>query len=541
MKSRLKNAPNIVLISADQLRSDFVGCYGNNWINTPNIDSIASEGCLFRNAFSPNPVCIPARHNLLTGLPARFHGFDDNYFGAEARPCPYYLPVFPQILSDCGYATAAIGKMHFQPERRSTGFDVFLNSDEVVYDISEDDYAKDLVKEGFGNVGSIHGVRNILYMQPQRSLLPEKLHGSMWVGDKSVEYIRSRTTRKDRPFLLWAGFIHPHPPFDIPDGWAHLYDGKVPKPTKPLTPLCQIAEENKRIAFLPDDETVNRMRELYACAVSLVDYNVGRILKALDENGFRENTLVVFLSDHGEMLGDLGTYQKFLPYDASMKIPMVIRWPERIAPGTVFEDFCDLNDVLPTFLDAAGADYPADYRLPGASLLTENTAKDRSYQYGEFQHGNKRWCCIRTHRYLLVHHYGGPEELYNLKSDPEQRRNLLYGATNAKTMNIRDSLAAVLAEHESVWGLEGYVKDGSFVDFPEYSAQPFREGCFPMDMKRNPSDPPLDNLLDEALKAIEKEPLVKVSNLEVDSILLPNGFSQRQIDDFKKKAALQGN
>ena len=116
-----QDRPNILLITCDQLRSDFVGCCGGSFMKTPNIDRLAEEGCVFENAYSPNPVCIPARHNLLTGLTARHHGFDDNYFGAEAKACPYYLPTFPQVLNDGGYETIAIGKMHFQPERRAAG------------------------------------------------------------------------------------------------------------------------------------------------------------------------------------------------------------------------------------------------------------------------------------------------------------------------------------------------------------------------------------------------------------------------------------
>ena len=116
----MNKRPNIILIACDQLRSDFVGCYGSSFMHTPNIDALAAQGCVYENAYSPNPVCIPARHNMLTGLTARHHGYDDNYFGNEAKPAPYELPTFPLILSDAGYETVAIGKLHFQPERRHT-------------------------------------------------------------------------------------------------------------------------------------------------------------------------------------------------------------------------------------------------------------------------------------------------------------------------------------------------------------------------------------------------------------------------------------
>ncbi|MBO4394409.1 MAG: sulfatase-like hydrolase/transferase [Spirochaetales bacterium] len=541
MKKRKDNAPNIVLITADQLRWDYVGAYGNGWIKTPNIDSIATEGCICERAYSPNPVCIPARYNLITGLTAKHHGFDDNYFGPQAKPCPYYLPTFAQILSDAGYATAAIGKMHFQPERRATGFDMFLNCDEVVYDVSEDDYARFLVEKGYGDIGSIHGVRNILYMQPQQSLLPEELHGSSWVGDKSAEYIRNRVTR-DRPFLLWAGFIAPHPPLDVPHSWAHMYDGKVPPHTVNKTPLCKIAEENKTNAFLPGEVEINRMRETYAASVSFMDHNVGKILRAIDESGLKDNTLVVFVSDHGEMLGDLNTYQKFLAYDASMRIPMLLRWPGHIEKGSSFKGFADLNDLLPTFLDVSGTDYPADYELPGESLFSKEPKKDRTVQYGEYQHGSKRWCVLMDRRYKFVHHYGDIEELFDLEKDPDETTNMLYGNPEKEILEIRARLKERLLEYEFKCGLPGHIENGEFVQFPPYEIVPRREGIFPTVRKKDLNDPSFRPIQEDILQAISDEPLVKIDNLVPDLVLKNyGGLNYNEIRDFKHKAKILGH
>lgn len=542
MNHRKTDAPNILLITADQLRWDYVHAYGvHDFMQTPALDRLALEGCLCQRAYSPNPVCIPARHNLITGLTARHHGFDDNYFGPDAKPCPWNLPTFAQILSDCGYATAAIGKMHFQPERRAVGFDLFENCDEVVEDIGEDEYAQFLRDHGYPSLGSLHGVRNALYMQPQQSPLPEELHGSSWIADRSIAYLKSRTSRS-RPFLLWAGFIHPHPPLNVPAGWAHLYDGKIPPHTSSHTPLSKLAEENKCIADLPDEENINRMRELYACAVSFMDYNVGRILDALDEEGLRENTLVVFVSDHGEMLGDLDTYQKFLPYDASCRIPMLLRWPGHIPAGSRRDDFTDLNDLLPTFLDAAGAEYPGPEPLPGESLLTSRPVKDRSVQYVEHQRGSKRWCCLMDQRYKYVHSYGDREQLFDLEQDPDEQVDLLWDAPSPELLSIRERLRLRLLEYEEKWGLPGYVKDGTFASFPPYQPQSYRENCFPSAMVREPGAPPQDSLLDEILRAISNEPTVHLSKLHIRELLTgPGGFTQAQVDDLFRRAEEQGN
>jgi arylsulfatase A-like enzyme len=541
MKPRRSDAPNILLITADQLRWDYVHAYApESFLKTPALDALAAEGCLCERAYSPNPVCIPARHNLITGLPARYHGFDDNYFGPDSKACPWNLPTFAQILSDCGYATAAIGKMHFQPERRAAGFDLFENCDEVVYDIAEDEYAQFLREQGYPRAGSIHGVRNVLYMQPQQSLLPEELHSSSWVADRSIRYIKSRATRQ-RPFLLWAGFIHPHPPFDIPEGWAHLYDGRVPPRVFSKTPLSKLAQENRCIADLPDEENINRMRELYACAVSFTDHHVGRILKALDEEGLRENTLVLFVSDHGEMLGDLDTYQKFLPYDASCRIPMLLRWPGHIAPGSRRTDFADLNDILPTLLDAAGTPHPGGLELPGESLLAKAPKKDRSVQYVEHQRDSKRWCCLIGARYKFIHAYGDRDQLFDLREDPEERNDLLWGTPGTEILRIQEELNGRLLEYESRWGLPGCVAEGKFAELPPYEIQNYRECCFPSCMVQEPGAPARTPLAEEILQAIAKEPTVRLEKLHIRELLTSCGeMTDQEVDDLLERARRQG-
>lgn len=534
--------PNILLITCDQLRADFVGACGCDFVSTPSIDRLAMEGCTYTNAYSPNPVSIPARHNLLTGLTARYHGFDDNYFGAAAKSCPWYLPTFPQILNDNGYETTAIGKIHFQPERRATGFDFFQCIAEIPGSREMDDYAMYLEKVGYGNIQSVHGVRTCLYMQPQRSLVPQEHHNSAWVADRAIDYLNQN--RGQRPFLMWAGFVHPHPPLNVPDEWADIYNGKIPEPYESKTPVSLLAEENKQLGCLENKEVLQRMRELYACAITFADKQIGRILDRLDELGLKENTLVVFTSDHGEMLGDMGTFQKFLPYDASAKIPLILRYPNGIEADTKRDDFADLNDLLPTFLDAAGVSYPASYDLPGESLLTGNGTKDRSYQYVEHQRGSKRWCSIRNRRYKYIYYYGDDEQLFDLCDDPHETTNLLYGQTDEQVLKIRDGLKNVLLKYEDRYGLEEYVKNGDFIQQNRYQIHPYYETNFPRYTKYlKPEEK--ENLIpyeDEILAAIRKEPSVKLDKNHTEEILKGwGGFSDRQIAGLFERADIQGN
>lgn len=533
--------PNILLITCDQLRFDFIGKTSEGRIHTPNIDRLADEGCLYQNAFSPNPVCIPARHNLITGLTDRTHGFDDNYFGDEARPCPYYLPTFAQILRDGGYETVAIGKMHFQPERNAAGFDFFYNMNEVVHTRETDEYAMYLKENGYGNYHAIHGVRNCLYMQPQRSLFPEEHHGSVWVANQAIEYLDR--TRGRQPFMMWVGFIHPHPPFDIPENWADLYRGKIAPPVEGKTPLSTLAEENKILACMDSQEKVNRMRELYAAAVSFADVQIGRILRKLDELNLSENTLVVFTSDHGEMLGDLGTYQKFLPYDASSRIPLILRLPKTIQAGSKNNDFADLNDLLPTFLDTAHLRYPAEYDLPGESLLKATPEKDRTYQYFEHQHGSKRWCAIRDRDYKYVHYYGDDDQLFDMNADPHETTNLLYECNDQGLLAKAELLRRKLIRLEERYGLEGYIHDDEFVDFPPYQITRYYEtGVQPFAQKLIPEEAGMMNDEDEEiLEAIRKEPTVKLRTVENEAILSATGYSRERINALFERAERQGN
>ena len=530
--------PNILLITCDQLRWDYVGCYGvNPWMETPNIDSLAEDGCRFENAYSPNPVCLPARHNMITGLPAKYHGFDDNYFGADAKNCPWELPTFAQMCSDAGYSTFAVGKMHFQPERRATGFDRFLNMDEVITDVMEDDYALFLREKGYGDVGSLHGVRGILYQQPQQSLLPDELTGSHWVADRVIDILEKRAVQ-DRPFLIWAGFIQPHPPLASPHSWSHKYDGKVPPRAKSRTPLTRFSLENQYLADMHREETIERMRELYACAVSWVDWNVGRMLKALDDAGLRDDTLVLFTSDHGEMLGDLDTYQKFVCYDGSCRIPFVMRWPGKIGKGTVREEFVDLNDVLPTFAQLAGTAYPGSAELPGESLFAEHPLKDRSVVYAEHASGNRRHVMLRDREFKYIHNYGDRDELYDMVNDPCETEDLLWArADEHRVRQARDRLRKRLLEYEAKWGLEGCVEDGDFKKYPPMEIREYYETCYPTLTKRIRGDEDrLRPLEDEIFEAIKDEPLVRLSELDLTSLRTVAGWSEERVEALLERA-----
>lgn len=532
---REKKKPNILLLTTDQQRFDTINAAGYDFIQTPNLDRLAEEGCMFTNAYSPNPVCIPARHNLITGLTAKHHGFDDNYF-EETRNIPYDIPTVGEIMSNDGYDTIAIGKMHFQPYRRHNGFNKLYLMDEIPRYREDDEYAMYLKDVGLGHIQSIHGVRHLLYMLPQRSIVPEEHHGTKWVADRTIEYLDNNRGR--RPFFIWSGWIAPHPPFNVPDRLADLYkDVDIPAPFESKTPLSQLAQENKNIADYPNEKYLRRARELYYAGISHVDENIGRILEKLEEIGELDNTLILFTSDHGEMLGDHGTYQKFLPYDGSSKIPFIARYPNLLESGTKRDDFVDLNDILPTFMDVAGAKYPADIELPGGSIFKDT--KDRNYQYIEHNKGSKRWISLRDKRYKYNYYYGGGyEELFDMLEDPQESTNLLFDNKDEEILKIKDRLRKKLIQYEEKWGLEGYVKDGDFVEYEPYEQVFYRETNFPYIIKelvKEEERESMNDMCDEVLMATEKEEIVRLKDLDLETFKIYGGFDDEKIKELIRR------
>jgi len=214
----------------------------------------------------------------------------------------------------------------------------------------EDDYAMYLKQVGLGHIQNVHGVRNLLSMVPQRSLIPEEHHGTKWVADRAIDFLE--TNRGRRPFLLKASWIAPHPPFDVVNEFAELYrDQELPAERSGTTPISALARENMLLGDLPNASYLRRMKELYFGSISHVDFHLGRILDTLEDTGLADNTVVLFTSDHGEMLGD--------------------------------------------------------YDLPGGSLLRPAGSREREFQYMEYSAGSRSWISLRSSRYKHNYYYGG--------------------------------------------------------------------------------------------------------------------------------------
>ena len=347
--------PNILLLFTDQQRADALGADGNPVIRTPNLDRLSREGTIFTSAFTPAPVCVPARCSLIHGRYPHRTGCADN-----DDEMPTDRPSLMQALTASGYRTHGIGKMHFTSDPQALrGFQSREYQEEIRGRVEDDDYLQFLHANGFGHVHDPFGQRGEMYYIPQPAQMPARLHGTNWVGDRAVEFLHA--TDGEQPFFLFTSFIHPHPPFTPPTPWNKLYRAALmPLPHRPegFEALQTYANRHQnRYKYRDAGTDLNLLRAMkayyYAC-VSFIDYQVGRILAALEETGRLDNTLILFASDHGEFLGDYGSFGKRSMLNAAARVPLIARYPERFAPGTRCHTPASLVDIMPTALAAAG-------------------------------------------------------------------------------------------------------------------------------------------------------------------------------------------
>ena len=471
--------PNILLISADQHRADCFGFEGRN-IKTPHLDQLAAEGTHFSNCITPTVVCQPARASILTGQLCRTHGVHDN--GIDLDP-EIGAKGFAGALAATGYETAFFGKAHFSTYHTfaPTGTPECLKSSARYPDTWNGPYM------GFGHVEMMlvghnwflpekpphgqhyerwfyadgHGdAKNALYQenagdtkgaaQTWHSKLPVAWHNSTWTADRAIEWLKHG--RGEDPFCTWVSFPDPHHPFDAPEPWSRLHDpAEVDLPKyrmrsfegrpwwheKVLTAEptgdkkgAEIRKSYSRIGAQSDTQLREIIANTYG-QIALIDHNVGRILAALDEAGLRDNTIVIYISDHGDWLGDHGLILKGpMHYEGLLRVPMILRGPG-IPKGKRVEDPVSTLDLGPTFFDYGEA--RALQVQHGASLrpLIETDTARRTYALNEWEllptragvGLSLRTVRTKTHK-MTVDMQSGAGELYDMSTDPDELQNL---------------------------------------------------------------------------------------------------------------------
>ena len=523
---------NILLIFTDQQRYDTIAALGNPIIKTPTLDELVKEGVSYTNAFSPCPVCVPARHAMVTGRMPYITDCVDN-------ESSNYRKSFIEVLSDNGYQTLGIGKMHFTIKRdrsvctEEQDLESLLGTNNDIYDHwgfekrstsetrTDDDYETYVRENGFGHVGSPKGENSEMYYIPQPSQLPAELDETSWVVHESLQQLENRD--KQRPFFMMTSFQRPHPPFVAPFPWNKLY--RCAEMAPPVIPddyeslLCFWNRFQNRYKYRDqgiDNNLIRTMKAYYYASISFIDYNISKMIDYLKENNLYKDTLIIFTSDHGELMGDYESYQKFLPYDSSARIPYIMRYPKKLKPGSIDERLVSLDDILPTVLDVAGVTYPNPEILPGESVFEIDGNTDRGYLYIEHGHGSKRWVCLREKQYKYTYYYGGgKEELFDMKNDPDETTNLLYDNPNQAVLEIRDKLKQRLIAEEKKYGLDGYVKDDQFIQLEEFRCGFYRE-CNPPMFPEKEKDTVFIELEDEVKRAVEKEDIIDLQELDIE-------------------------
>ena len=431
--------PNILLFCTDQQRSDTIAGLGNPHIRTPHFDRLAGSGVAFENAYCQAPICTPSRASMLTGCyPSSLHV---NRNGNSHFPEQLTGRLIGRILRQAGYDCGMVGKFHLSSAyqhvepRLDDGYRLFewSHAPRADWPVDESGYLRWLRDKHGVDFASQYGKRQL----PGRSAefnagMPADYHETTWCADTAVEWIRGRLAK---PWFITVNTYAPHPPYQPPAEFLERVDPRsIPAPLW----SARDADNQAKLAKVdfqskPRDPATYEsahMKAAYYAHVEFVDDRLGRVLRVLEETGQRENTLIVFTSDHGEALGDHGLVHKGCRfYEGLAHVPLMISWPARFPQGIRTRGLVELVDIVPTILDALGLALPP--YLHGRSLLpVVRGGRGRDFVRGEYHdaldlpdgtHANM----LRNERYKLVCYHGHPTgELYDLEKDPREFTNL---------------------------------------------------------------------------------------------------------------------
>lgn len=433
---------NILFILPDQMRWDFLGCYGADFAKTPNLDALAQHGVLFERCISPSPLCVPARASLLTGENSLTNGVLHN--GAWLRPdhADCGLKTWPQLLSDNGYETIAVGKMHFYPWDLMEGFDKRIIAEDKRHVAVNDDYAVALAKHG---LKKYHGNEIKGYQETKGAItnpLPKEFQVDNWIANQACDYLQSVDSNK--PFAMMIGFPSPHCPYDPDQADIDLFAANdmpparsASKESEPFYPMmrgsnilpwCDIDYDG----FTTEQKQI--IRQHYSALIHQLDCCVGQLIDTLKEQGLYDDTVIVFSSDHGDFVGDYNMVGKHLFFEPSIHVPLIIH-DQEIKESKRYPETVCLTDIRATLLHIAGV---ADCETTDSKVLPcyKKTTEPR-YVFGMTNIGTM----VTTDTWKLCHYNNGQVHLFNMEQDPEEIHNL---ANDTAYATIKRELADVM-------------------------------------------------------------------------------------------------
>jgi choline-sulfatase len=449
--------PNILLVMADQVVPFLTGPYGDPAVQTPALDRLADQGVTFDAAYTAVPLCSPSRAALLAGRDASALGVFDN-----ASVFPADQPTLGHYLSAHGYDTALSGKMHFVGPDQLHGFRTRLTTDVFPAGV---DWVPELDEEGRFPAGG-HARH---YAPPDPGVRPWTMFRAYdeETQFRARQYLLNRSLEEQSdPFCLVVSYHHPHDPFHVSqEAWDRYEDAEIPlsEPDDTGGLARSVMDDwaddaHETAAYDLRDPAARRItRRAYYAALSSVDDMVGQLLEALETTGELENTLVLFTSDHGDMMTERGMVQKRCFYEWSARVPLIARFPDALHAGTRIAQPVSLIDLLPTVLDVVGVPEPRRAHINGRSLLPLIARADSDHDFASptdttespvfsEYHLEKVFApCFMVRlghfKYILVHEHD--EQLFDLDADPGERTDL---SEDPAHQEVRDALRALVLD-----------------------------------------------------------------------------------------------
>ncbi len=431
--------PNILLLMTDQQRWDAMGCSGG-WVQTPNLDRIATEGVRFTNCVTTSPVCVPARLSLATGLYPHNTGVWNNQKHKMAPETPTWM----QAVRDAGYRTSLFGKTHLHTNTGDLRKREHLMHAYGLDDINEIGGPRASMKclsymtEMWEEKGLWKAYRddyNERFKTKPHIVRPTPLglenDADVYVGQQAKQYLKNYD--RQEPWCCWVSFGGPHEPWDSPEPYASMYNPNdmpppIPRPDvgdRPSGSLDKLMQNKKKSPKFQKGD-IAKMRADYAGNVTLIDTQIGEILDTIEQRDELENTVIVFCSDHGEMNGDYGLIYKSNLLNGAVRIPLLVRTPETLknaVPKRICQSPVEWIDIGPTLVELAGGEIK--HRQFGKSLspVLDNTeATHREFAISEI---SREVMLLNQEWKVVLNREGTPYLLFNVHDDPKETNNLV--------------------------------------------------------------------------------------------------------------------